>query len=79
MVEELTIRPDAVAQVVINERTGTVVLGHDVRIATVAVAHGALTVRIQPAVEVSSPCPSPVARPWSPGPREISAEKVRAS
>lgn len=57
MVEELTIRPDAVAQVVINERTGTVVLGHDVRIATVAVAHGALTVRIQPAVEVYQPLP----------------------
>ena len=41
----------------INERTGTVVLGHDVRISTVAVAHGGLNVRIQPSVEVSQPPP----------------------
>src|SRR5690606_20595394 len=34
MVEELTIVPDRAARVVINERTGTVVLGHQVRIAT---------------------------------------------
>lgn len=57
VVEELSVRPDAVAQVVINERTGTVVLGHDVRISTVAVAHGSLTVRVQPVVEVSQPPP----------------------
>lgn len=57
MVEELTVRPDVAAQVVINERTGTVVLGHDVRIATVAVAHGGLSVRVQPKIEVSQPLP----------------------
>lgn len=57
IVEDLTVQPDVVAQVVINERTGTVVLGHDVRIATVAVAHGGLSVRIQPKIEVSQPAP----------------------
>lgn len=57
LIEELSIRPDTVAQVVINERTGTVVLGHDVRIATVAVAHGGLSVRIQPSIDVSQPEP----------------------
>lgn len=57
MVEELTIVPDRAARVVINERTGTVVLGHQVRIATVAVAHGGLTVRIEPEVDVSQPPP----------------------
>lgn len=46
-VEELSVTPDAVARIVINERTGTVVMGHGARIGTVAVAHGALKVRIE--------------------------------
>ncbi len=56
-VEEIAIQPDATAKIVINERTGTVVLGHDVRIATVAVAHGGISVRVEPKVEVSQPPP----------------------
>lgn len=44
--EELPVRPDVQARVVINERTGTVVMGSSVRIATVAVAHGSLTVEV---------------------------------
>lgn len=77
MVEELTIRPDAVAQVVINERTGTVVLGHDVRIATVAVAHGGLTVRVQPKVDVSQPPPFSDGETVVTRSREITAEEER--
>lgn len=45
--ERLTVEPDRVARVVINERTGTVVLGQDVHIAPVAIMHGNLTVEIQ--------------------------------
>lgn len=45
--EALDVEPDRVARVVINERTGTVVLGSEVRIAPVAVMHGNLTVEIQ--------------------------------
>ncbi len=44
--EELPIRPDANARVVINERTGTVVMGSQVRIASIAVSHGNLKVQI---------------------------------
>ncbi len=44
--EELPIRPDTNARVVINERTGTVVMGSQVRIASVAVSHGNLKVQI---------------------------------
>jgi len=55
--EGLAVVPYTPARVVINERTGTVVMGHRVRIATVAVSHGNLTVRIQPEVEVSQPPP----------------------
>ncbi|MDQ2843478.1 MAG: flagellar basal body P-ring protein FlgI [Acidobacteriota bacterium] len=45
--EKLSVEPDRVARVVINERTGTVILGSDVRIAPVAIMHGNLTVQIQ--------------------------------
>ena len=43
---DLTVEPDVPARVVIDERTGTVVIGEDVQISTVAVTHGSLTVRI---------------------------------
>ncbi|MBW8852792.1 MAG: flagellar basal body P-ring protein FlgI, partial [Bradyrhizobium sp.] len=42
---------------VINERTGTVVIGRDVRISTVAVTHGNLTVRVTELPVVSQPAP----------------------
>jgi len=45
--ERLAVQPDRVARVVVNERTGTVVLGKDVKIAPVAIMHGNLTVEIQ--------------------------------
>ena len=45
--EGLSVDPDRAARVVINERTGTVVLGKDVHIAPVAIMHGNLTVEIQ--------------------------------
>ncbi len=57
MIEELPISPDAVARVVINERTGTIVAGENVRISTVAVAHGDLTITISERQEVSQPGP----------------------
>lgn len=44
--EELPLRPDAPARVIVNERTGTVVMGEGVRIATVAISHGNLSVRV---------------------------------
>jgi len=57
LVEALTITPDHVARVIINERTGTVVVGHNVRLSTVAVAHGGLHVEIKKRTEVSQPPP----------------------
>lgn len=45
-IETLTVIPDAVARVVINEKTGTVVFGSDVTISSVAIAHGDLSVTI---------------------------------
>jgi flagellar P-ring protein precursor FlgI len=55
--ENITVEADRPARVVINERTGTIVLGKDVRIAPVAIMHGNLNVEIQTTFEVSQPGP----------------------
>jgi flagellar P-ring protein precursor FlgI len=57
LIERLNITPDSVAKVVINERTGTVVIGKDVRITTIAIAHGNLSVAIKETADVSQPLP----------------------
>ncbi|MEP9411266.1 MAG: flagellar basal body P-ring protein FlgI [Candidatus Brocadia sp.] len=54
-IEELYVKPDSVARVIINERTGTIVAGENVRISTVAVAHGNLSITISERPEVSQP------------------------
>ena len=53
--EALEVTPDNPVRVVINERTGTVVLGSGVRLSPVAIAHGGLTVEIQESSNVSQP------------------------
>ena len=55
--EVLEVRPDNQARVVVNERTGTVVMGENVRIATVAVSHGNLSLVIKETPQVSQPAP----------------------
>jgi flagellar P-ring protein precursor FlgI len=54
-VEQLRVAPDQVAKVVIDEQSGTIVMGENVRIATVAIAQGNLTIRITEAPQVSQP------------------------
>lgn len=54
---ELLVEPDAPARVVIDERTGTIVIGRDVQISTVAVTHGNLTVSVTETPQVSQPLP----------------------
>lgn len=53
----LEVKPDAVAKVIINERTGTVVAGEHVTLSPVAVAHGNLFLRVAEAPQVSQPNP----------------------
>jgi flagellar P-ring protein precursor FlgI len=55
--EQLEIEPDMKAKIIMAERTGTVVMGENVRIASVAIAHGNLSVRIKENKEVSQPRP----------------------
>ena len=60
-IEALPVLPDAAAKVVINERTGTVVIGQNVRVLPVAVSHGSLSVEVRADIAVSQP------PPFSPG------------
>jgi flagellar P-ring protein precursor FlgI len=56
-IEVLSVTPDNISRVVINERTGTVIMGESVRISTVAIAHGNLSVEIKTSFNVSQPMP----------------------
>ncbi len=56
-VEGLQVQPDAPAKVVIDEVAGVVVMGDDVRISTVAIAQGNLTISVQETPQVSQPAP----------------------
>jgi flagellar P-ring protein precursor FlgI len=56
-VEQLLVEPDQLAKVVIDERSGTIVMGENVRISTVAIAQGNLTIRVTETPQVSQPNP----------------------
>jgi len=55
LVEAVEVKVDAPARVVVNERTGTVVMGAEVKIDSVAVAHGGLTIEVMRQQSVSQP------------------------
>lgn len=56
-IEQLEVVPDNVAKVVIDEQSGVIVMGENVRISRVAIAQGNLTIRITEAPQVSQPAP----------------------
>ena len=55
--ESLRVQPDSKARIVVNERTGTIVMGAEVRLSTVAVAHGNIKLSIKESAAVSQPQP----------------------
>lgn len=56
-IEQLTVQTDQVARVIIDEASGVIVMGENVRISTVAIAQGNLTIRITETPQVSQPSP----------------------
>jgi flagellar P-ring protein FlgI len=56
-IEDLRVEPDSAAIVVIDEASGTIVMGANVRISTVAIAQGNLTIRVTETPQVSQPGP----------------------
>jgi flagellar P-ring protein precursor FlgI len=69
--EKLEVVPDTIAKVILNERTGTVVMGENVRISTVAVAHGNLSIQIKEQLNVSQPQPFAPAPPAGAQPKAV--------
>ncbi len=57
LIEGIGVTPDNISKVIINERTGTVIMGENVRIATIAIAHGNLSIQVNKTDRVSQPLP----------------------
>ncbi|MBG05336.1 MAG: flagellar biosynthesis protein FlgA [Rhodospirillaceae bacterium] len=56
-IEQLQVQPDQIAKVIIDEQSGVIVMGENVRISTVPIAQGNLTIRITETQQVSQPTP----------------------
>lgn len=54
-IEHITVTPDQIARVVVDERSGIIVIGQDVKVSEVAIAQGNLTIRITETPQVSQP------------------------
>jgi flagellar P-ring protein precursor FlgI len=80
-IEKLEVPVDISARVVINERTGTVVIGEKVRVYPVAIAHGDLTIEIKTEFGVSQPPPfaPPGAETVIVPQREVEVKEKKAS
>jgi flagellar P-ring protein FlgI len=57
MIETATMEIDSPARIIINEKTGTIVLGKDVRISEVSIIHGSLSLQVGTVLKVSQPEP----------------------
>jgi len=57
LLENLDIEPDRVAKVIIDERTGTIIMGENVKISSVAISHGNLTIEVKTRQNISQPAP----------------------
>jgi flagellar P-ring protein precursor FlgI len=64
-IESLNVEPDMKAKVVINEKTGTVVIGENVRISTVAISHGDINLKVGTRPAAAPPAPVPPTMPDS--------------
>ncbi len=78
IVENINVAVDSPAVVVIDEKTGTIVMGENVRISTVAVAHGNLFIQIKEEKKVSQPSPFALAPPAGGVPVDVGAGAVIA-
>jgi flagellar P-ring protein precursor FlgI len=54
-IEQIDIQPDTEARIILSERTGTIIMGTNVMISAVAIAHGNLSVQIKEKSDVSQP------------------------
>lgn len=73
---ELKVEADTPARVVIDEKTGTIVIGNNVRVSPVAVAHGTITIRVTESPQVIQPAPFSDGRTEIQQSTDISAEQT---
>jgi len=78
VIENINVEVDSPAIVVIDEKTGTIVMGENVRISTVAVAHGNLYIQIKEKKDVSQPAPFAPAPPAGSAPVDAGGGTVVA-
>jgi flagellar P-ring protein precursor FlgI len=57
IIENLDVNPDPIAKIVVDEKTGTIVMGENVRISTVGISHGNISIQIKEDEKVSQPMP----------------------
>ncbi len=57
VIENLDVKPNSSAKIVVDERTGTIVIGENVIVSTIAVSHGNITVQVKEEAKVSQPLP----------------------
>ncbi|HOJ44228.1 MAG TPA: flagellar basal body P-ring protein FlgI, partial [Syntrophorhabdaceae bacterium] len=57
LIENMDVKPDMVAKIVVDEKTGTIVIGENVRISTVAISQGNISVMVKEDYKVSQPMP----------------------
>ncbi len=75
---ELQVEADSPARVVIDEKTGTIVIGSKVRVSPVAIAHGTITIRVTESPEVVQPAPFSDGRTETQQSTDISAQQSSA-
>jgi len=77
-IENFDVAVDTVAMVALNEKTGTVVMGDKVRISTIAIAHGNLSIQIKETQHVSQPLPFSPSAPEGSVPVQVDEGAVMA-
>jgi flagellar P-ring protein FlgI len=77
-IQELNVEAESRSRIVINERTGTIILGKDVAIAPVSILHGALAVEIQTQFAVSQPNPLGSGQTVTVPDRKVQAKEEKA-
>ncbi|MDH4120843.1 MAG: flagellar basal body P-ring protein FlgI [Deltaproteobacteria bacterium] len=73
-IENLEINPDSVAKVVLDERTGTIVMGQNVRISPIAISLGKMTIEVRPTA--ANPAPAAAAAPGEENPQETALTRL---
>lgn len=75
-IENLEITPDAVAKVVVDERTGTIVMGQHVRISPIAISHGNLTIEIGALAQPQAEAPAQAGADGEPSQASVALERA---